>query len=297
MNCPTVSVIIPVYDDSRGLMKCLDALDRQTLPKEQFEVLIVDNGSTEPIRKVVAEFSFATYLFEGEPGSYCARNSGFAVAKGRYVAFTDADCIPDSAWLAKAVSCFEADPEACALGGAVHLKLSGSPTAAELYQKVFGFRQAKYISENGFAVTANLIVRRAIFVEIGGFDETLLSGGDKDWGHRLHMAGEKIQYAADVVVEHPARATLADLIRKRRRVEAGRMAVAPISKRYPNWMPSRYLETPRGARMGMSLAFNPISIGLKHPQGWQVLFVVGVMKLVVWLEQVRLRLGGVPERR
>jgi glycosyltransferase involved in cell wall biosynthesis len=95
-----VSVIIPVNQDSR-LADCLDALARQDLPREAMEVLVVDTSADRAMAPLVAHYP-ARYLSHPGGGSYAARNLGVAWARGRFVAFTDADCVPPPGWLAAA---------------------------------------------------------------------------------------------------------------------------------------------------------------------------------------------------
>ena len=77
-----VSVIIPVYNDAERLKKCLLALEKQTYPQAQYEVIVVDNASEENIKDVVSQFPQARLTFENSPGSYAARNQGISIAKG-----------------------------------------------------------------------------------------------------------------------------------------------------------------------------------------------------------------------
>lgn len=93
-----VTVIIPVYNNAEMLALCLEAIRAQTFPAERFEVIVVDNASTDNCRSVVDAHGFI-YLLETKPGSYAARNAGIRLAKGEILAFTDSDCRPASGWL------------------------------------------------------------------------------------------------------------------------------------------------------------------------------------------------------
>src|ERR1041385_9155423 len=110
---PDVSVVIPVLGDAERLALCLDALDRQTLPANRFEVIVVDNASDrdEAIAAVVAEHAPRfRLLHEPRPGSYAARNRAIADARGTIIAFTDADCIPRPDWLERGIAALHAAP-------------------------------------------------------------------------------------------------------------------------------------------------------------------------------------------
>src|SRR5690554_6021239 len=105
MNQPQlISVIIPVFNDTLGIVKTLRGLARQTFPKETVEVIVVDNGSDQPL-SLSNEYPFSVQVIRCEiPGSYAARNAGVAVARGDIFAFTDADCIPCEYWLEKGIA-------------------------------------------------------------------------------------------------------------------------------------------------------------------------------------------------
>lgn len=293
---PACSIIIPVYNDAEGLRRCLEALARQSFPIDKAEVIVVDNGSRVSPVEVIAGFGFASLVMESEPGSYAARNAGVGKATGAILVFTDADCMPHEDWLGNLLARFSRGQAVEAVGGEVSLVTSDEPTAAEAYEKVFGFRQSKYISENGFAVTANLAIRRATFDRIGWFSAAVKSGGDRDWGHRLHMAGGRIEYAADAVVYHPARATLRELVRKRRRVQAGRLAVPRLVDRFAGWEPRPDTRYPAGWRMGWALLSTPERFGLSRLGGVHAIGVAFLLVMVGWCERMRLALGGAAVR-
>ena len=99
---PLISVIIPVKNNPVGITLLLESLKKQTLSKNQFEIIVVDNGSTDHTREVIEQFSVKLFT-KKTPGSYSARNLGIKKAKGRYVVFTDSDCITSPKWLESGV--------------------------------------------------------------------------------------------------------------------------------------------------------------------------------------------------
>jgi len=237
---PDVSVVIPVLGDAERLALCLDALDRQTLPAARFEVIVVDNardGDAAIAAVVAAHAPRARLLHEPRPGSYAARNRGIADARGAIVAFTDADCVPRPDWLERGVAALSANPGIGLVGGRIEVtaKDPSRPTAAEAYELSFGFPQERYVTELGFAATANAITRRSVLDAVGPFRADLQSSGDWELGQRVRAAF-RLAYARDAVVAHPARATLRELVAKRRRVELGR-AVLGLSPQtgWPAW--------------------------------------------------------------
>lgn len=233
-----VSVIVPVYDDLEGLERCLQALGAQSYPTDQFEVLVIDNGGSKDPAPVVGRYAFARLLREERIGSYAARNRGIAEARGARVGFTDADCLPTQQWIERAVAWLPSSEMRRIVGGRVDLfaRDPETPTLAEAYDMVLGFRQMTNVQQRHFSVTANLFTTRAAIDIVGLFDAERLSGGDKEWGRRAHARGIEISYADDVVVRHPARHDLADLRAKRRRMVGGQLDAA--RKKYPRLLAS-----------------------------------------------------------
>ena len=288
-----LSVIIPVYNDQTGIDDCLTALANQTYQQNRYEVIVVDNASNPPIN-ISSKFSnFARLVVCNKPGSYAARNAGIAVAKGKILAFTDADCIPNQNWLSKGSTILESEGGAKIIGGSVNFKLSKKPTSVELYQYLVGFMQQENIEIRGFTVTANLLATRSQFEVIGLFNENLLSGGDLEWSLRAIKAGYSIKYSPDVIVYTTPRISLNSAIRQTRRVAGGRFYL----KKYYGKMLNNFSTTKRYRSLWSSIKWI-----LTHPEldSWnkfKVFVVATILKLSHTVETIRLHLFGKPERR
>jgi glycosyltransferase involved in cell wall biosynthesis len=203
----TVSVIIPVYNDPDGLRSCLAALSRQSYPAERVEVLVVDNGSSSDLSSVTRDFEGIRLLHEDRAGSYYARNRGLSEARGDVIAFIDADCVPTPDWIRAGVEAIGGEQVGLAVGR-VELSFRDPEhlTAVELHEQQYAFPQASYAQDH-FGATANVFTRRVVVDKVGGFDSSLMSGGDKEWGRRIHHHGFQVVYAPDACVVHPARST------------------------------------------------------------------------------------------
>lgn len=209
-----VSVIIPTYHDWQRLQICLRALQQQTYPQANFEVIIINNDPEDkpPALDLAEHWQL---INESQPGSYAARNAGLAIAQGEIVAFTDSDCVPCHDWLEKGVTRLERGAQRVA--GYVQLFYqSNKLTLAEIYEKTFAFNQA-LTAYYGASVTANMMTWKHYFETVGPFDAALKSGGDIEWGERAYAKGVAIQYSPEVVVEHPARAKFKDILNKKKR--------------------------------------------------------------------------------
>lgn len=242
---PEVSVIIPAAGDRRPLVACLQALEAQSIARERFEVIVVDNGCDPPAGDL-ADGERRIVLTEPESGSYRARNRGLARARGSLLLFTDADCVPARDWIERMITQFDATPDVSIVAGAIEVSVDPAHrTAAEVIELRFGFPQEAYVRGSGFGATANLAVRRESFDVAGPFDPGLLSGGDAEWCWRAGDAGLSIAFEPRAVVRHPARRTSEELLRKERRVSRGLCALRRAGR-----LPARVF---RGAVLGAML--------------------------------------------
>lgn len=213
-----VSVIIPIYHNWDGLKLCISALEAQSYSLDAFEVIIVNNDPDdhEPDLNLSENFRLIT---QSKPGSYAARNAALVLAAGEIIAFTDSDCIPDKDWITNAVARLDAGAERVA--GRVELFFKSEKLMlVEIYEKIYAFDQESY-AKSGGAVTANMVTWRKHFDVVGWFNDSLMSGGDNEWGWRANDFGIPVEYAPEVVVKHPARNSLAAMLQKCRRVAGG----------------------------------------------------------------------------
>lgn len=233
------SVIIPVYRDWERLGACLEALTQQTLGQDEFEVIIVDNepghGFTIPPLP-----SNARVVLAGEPGSYNARNAAIALASGRYLAFTDSDCVPDPDWLANARLAVEGQPLARHTGPIPIFRGQAGCYYAYLYEYHTAFRQRE-VAREGISATANLIISKIEFDKVGPFDANLLSGGDYVWSRRAEEASVPLVYHDDIIVRHPARASIKAILAKKRRTSGSEA----IFKKTSLWAYNRHRLMPK----------------------------------------------------
>lgn len=227
-----VSVIIPVYNDVCRLKGCLESLENQTLSKDQYEIVVVDNNSSDKVANLVDTFRQASLGFEKQPGSYSARNKGISLAKGDVLAFTDSDCIPSPDWLEKGLQYLLSVPDCGFVAGGINFFFSnpGKPNPIELYDSLFYLQQKIYVEERGWGATANLFTFKKVFNEIGLFNTALNSGGDAEWGRRVSSTDYKAVYAEDCYISHPARSSFKEIRKKIRRTLGGAHTIGKISQ-------------------------------------------------------------------
>ncbi|ELY45775.1 glycosyltransferase [Natronorubrum tibetense] len=215
---PLVSVIIPVYNDPKGIQNCLSALEEQTYPDSLFDVIVIDNGSTDETRDIVKEFSVKLLVENSIQGSYAARNKGIEHAKGEILAFTDADCTPIPEWIEAGVSTIIKDGTDL-VAGRVQFEFTEKKTAAEKYDAFVSMRNDR-ATLKGTGTTANLFAYNTLIDEIGLFPEQLQSGGDIYWTRTATNSGFEITYSSNAIVKHPSR-NLVQFLKKMYRVGKG----------------------------------------------------------------------------
>ena len=217
-----ISVIIPVWNDAERIKLCLDALYEQSLGREKFEVIVVDNASTDGTKEVLTSYPWVKTLYEPQAGSYVARNRALNSAKGEYLAFTDSDCIPADNWLESCLESAQAHPNFGVIAGDVRFF---QPSGLVIEQSAIDFENMfsmdqKINSQNGVSITANFFVKRETVANFGGFNASLKSGGDHELSRRIHNSHLPVIYCEDGPVYHPAR-NISELLIKRKRVIGG----------------------------------------------------------------------------
>ncbi|WP_263790768.1 glycosyltransferase [Salinibacter sp.] len=224
---PLVSIICPVYNNEVGIERTLKAVTAQSYPDRCYEVLVVDNASTDNTQTVIQSFSnrnssLVTLLEERDiQSSYAARNKGIRYANGKYLLFIDSDMTVDSDWIESIVHSMQSN-DVRYMGCRVEIQLpSENPSVAAKYNCALGFPVRSYLRNRHFVPTCCLSITQDVIDEIGLFDETLKSGGDCEFGVRAHEAGIKQVYDHSIVVYHPARSSLPALIRKKIRTARG----------------------------------------------------------------------------
>ncbi|MFN0113327.1 MAG: glycosyltransferase family 2 protein [Paracoccaceae bacterium] len=210
---PRFAVIIPHYNDTARLDRCLSALARNDLAET--EVVVVDNGSVPPPNAIVARYPFARLVAEPGRGAALARNRGVAETTSGQLVFLDADCVPADGWLSAAK---DAAGRSDITGGAIDVfdETPRPRTGAQAFETVFAFNYRDYILKKGFSVTANLITNRRVFEAVGPFVDGVSE--DAEWCLRARAKGFRLALDEAVRVAHPTRPDWPSLVRKWRRI-------------------------------------------------------------------------------
>ncbi len=196
------SVIIPAFNAEKTVNSCLESLLDQSVSPGTYEVVLVDDGSTDRTRQI-AETHDIHYVYQPNQGPASARNRGVEAAGGRIVLFTDSDCTPDRFWIEEMLKPF-ADPSVSGVKGAyrtLQKKLTPRFAQAEFDDRFRLLRQSKSID---MVDTYSAGYRRDLFLRAGGFDESFPTANneDTDFSYRLATAGHRLVFNPDAIVFH-----------------------------------------------------------------------------------------------
>lgn len=195
-----VSVIIPAHNEERTLGQCLESLAQMNFPAADFEVIVVDNGSNDRTKEIAHSFSARLNLtvLEKKDGNISAvRNWGARVARGRIFAFTDADCVVPPAWLECAGELLKS-PHIGIIGAHGLIPEDSSWVAKTWYRDIATAKRG----EVSYVPTLDLMVRRSVFFNVGGFDESLETNEDYEFCQRVGRAGFVILGVPEIGVIH-----------------------------------------------------------------------------------------------
>lgn len=244
---PMVSIVVPVYNRAGEIGDCLEALLAQNYPSQRLEVIVVDDGSADGTAEVVSRYPFKLIKQPQNQGQSAARNAGVLAARGEIVAFIDSDCIADPDWLGELVPYFQ-DPRVALVGGYVDSFFRES--LLDRYEEVqsplnlgrevaFGTSAAS----DFYVPTCNVLIRKNVYLQVGGLDEGLRLGEDVDLCWRLKETGCRLLYVPQGKVRHKHRNRLWEILCRRFDYGTSEGFLfsrhAQVKKRFP-WKPAAF---------------------------------------------------------
>jgi len=196
------SVIVPAYNAVSTLDGCLNALLNQSISKERYEVIVVDDGSTDRTADQVKNYP-VRYLYQKNRGPATARNAGVKEAIGHIVLFTDSDCVPDARWIREMVRPFD-DKEVAAVKGAYRTRqksLTARFSQMEFEERFAMLKKAGIID---MVDTYSAGFRKEIFLKMGGFDISFPAANNEDteFSYRMSKLGYRMVFNPDAIVYH-----------------------------------------------------------------------------------------------
>ena len=214
-----ITVIICTYNRSKYLRQAIQSLAEQTLDRDSFEVIVVDNRSTDNTKDVVTKefehLSNLRYVYEPQQGLTYARNTGWRAAKTKYIAYLDDDAIASSGWLENILKAFAISPKIGCVGGKIvplweDLRPEWLPDSLLCYLAILDMSEgALLLTEGQYVFGANMSFDVAALQSVGGFDpelgrkgNNLLSNEELIVQKRLRISGFECYYDSRVDIVH-----------------------------------------------------------------------------------------------
>ena len=203
---PYVSIIIPAYNEEKYINKCLYGIANQEF--SDYELILVDNGSEDNTIPIASAYT-KNILQDKTSNIAGLRNLGASKARGRILAFLDADCVPEKDWISKGLARIENNQV-----GVTGCNNFMPPNSTWL-EKVWYESEPKGVFEVNHIGSANFFVRIGVFNAVGGFNMKMTTGEDYDLCQRIKAAGYKIVSDDSIRVAHLRGAkTLKDRFKK-----------------------------------------------------------------------------------
>jgi glycosyltransferase involved in cell wall biosynthesis len=201
---PAVSVVVPTRDRAGYLDVTLASLRDQDFG-EPFEVIVVDDGSSDSTPDVIRRAGVRSIVHDPPRGPNAARNAGARAAAADLVALVDDDVFAPRGWLGALVAGARRHPEADALGGPIRARLEGPAPrgCGRELPPITTLDLGPADRDAELVWSANMLIRREALDRVGGFDEARPPGGDEEeWLRRLRQLGGRVFYIADAGLDH-----------------------------------------------------------------------------------------------
>lgn len=199
-----ISIIIPAYNADKIISYCLDSLMNQTIERSEYEIIVVDDGSTDKTAEVVQCYESIRLITQHNQGPASARNNGAGEARGEIILFTDSDCVPQKNWIEKMIEPFQQEPDLAGVRGAYvtdQKEMTARFVQAEYEDKYDVLRKQKYID---FVDTYSAGFKRDIFLQFNGYDTSfpVACAEDVELSFRMAAKGCKIVFNPEAIVRH-----------------------------------------------------------------------------------------------
>ena len=202
---PLVSIVVPFHDSERTLAACIESLRAQEHVGGDYEILLIDNNSSDASARIARRYPEAILLEESKPGAYAARNAGLRRARAPILAFTDADCTADPNWL-RSILVGMSSPSVGVLLG--HCRYPANASRWLKWLAAYENAKTEYVLDRGvaahyFAYCNNMAVRASVFDQLGPFEEWARAA-DSELVHRLasQQPELKIAFRPTMRIEH-----------------------------------------------------------------------------------------------
>lgn len=200
-KCFFISIVIPVKNEGKFVRECLNAVTKMNYPREKYEIIVVDNDSSDNSREYINEYERIILLEKKEGSIGAIRNFGAKHASGDIIAFLDGDCVPDKNWLKVGCHYLMMDEDISCIGFAVATPSSNVSWVEKTWYKMSSGSKYKGTCNVSWLSSFNLIIRKNAFLKVGGFDESLETCEDADLGFKLSKIS-KLIFSDKITIEH-----------------------------------------------------------------------------------------------
>jgi cellulose synthase/poly-beta-1,6-N-acetylglucosamine synthase-like glycosyltransferase len=291
---PFVSVVMTLFNMERTIRECLESLLNVDYPKENYEIVIVDGGSTDTTREVIEEYAnkdehpeIRLSVKKGYIGT--GRNEGVKHAKGEFIAITDGDMVVSREWIGELLAGFE-DEKIVGVGGpnnsAEGTLFTKTISCLDIHGPcndvvpLFGSnRYSQPFKSNTDIYTTvcrNSCYRRSIFEELGGFDESLVATEDPEWNQRILNAGHWLAFNPKAIVQHHHRSSAKSFFKQQRNYAVGQ---AIVNKSHPEMFKPVQMLPLAGSIFMLAL----LILSVLLPLLFYLFFVIVVLYLLLYL--------------
>lgn len=237
-----VSIVIPAYNDLNKLQRALGSIEVLDFPTEKYEVVVIDDGSTDGTGAYVRELMKRTeinlrYDYQENKGPAAARNTGIRLARGEYVLIIDADCCVDRNILTSYLKHF---PDSTLGGVGGNVVPDTHNLISEYLDYVSVWRPGVEGGEISYLVTANAFFRTQAIIDAGCFDEDFRypGGEEPELCYRMKNVGYRFMYDHAAVVQHSHRTTIKSMWRMFYNHGRGNCMYSSKWPELPRWKPS-----------------------------------------------------------
>ncbi len=256
-----ISVIVPAYNAEETLSECLEALSAQTINRQDYEIIVVDDGSLDRTAEVAGSWN-VRLIQQPNAGPAVARNQGSCKAAGDLLLFTDADCVPATDWMEQMITPF-ADPEVVGAKGTYRTRQAR--LVSRFVQLEYEGKYARMARREtiDFIDTYSAAYRREVFLANGGFDTSFRTASveDQEFSFRLARKGYRMVFVPDAVVYHQHDATLWEYVQRK-------FGIGYWKALLLRWHPNRIVQdshTPQVIKLQIGLAGLLIALLLVAP--------------------------------
>ena len=203
-SLPKVSVVITSRNNEETIGECVKSIVQLDYPKSNLEILLIDSNSTDKTAQIAAEYGAKVVSMPGNaPAAY---NFALKIANYDILAFIDSDAKVEKKWLKKLIP-YMNDPKTAGVSGNIETWNTDNPWARSIGYDIMS-RYARLGNYTGRVATMNLLFKRSVLNEVGGFDENFPSQYDTELGYRISSRGYRIAFERNAICYHFNRPTL-----------------------------------------------------------------------------------------